>query len=169
MSDCFFTSTLPDYVLDRKIIINNNHVHYVNGYKLVKASELFKRQLIKLRRRELACYQHRRKILAVSKYRLCRAKMKNLSYPKCQPLLLNYPDIPALECLLSFIHCDEETRNTMLSDYIQPTTINSLLEVGLYFQTFDFINQCLHIIALTNRNAYLTMRVSRFLDWFASP
>uniref|UniRef100_A0A5K4FB65 BACK domain-containing protein n=1 Tax=Schistosoma mansoni TaxID=6183 RepID=A0A5K4FB65_SCHMA len=131
MSDCFFISTLPEYLLDRKLIINNNHIHSINGYKLAKSSIIFKNQLIKLRQIEL---------------KNDPLHLNSLSNLKLQPFIIHYSNIYALECLLSFIHCNEETRYQLLYNNIQLSTIYSLLKVGLYFQIYEFTNDCLDIV-----------------------
>ncbi|CAH8456417.1 unnamed protein product [Schistosoma guineensis] len=148
MSNCFFISTLPDYLLDRKVIINNSHVHSISGFKLAKASTIFKHELIKLRQFELVNYHYRRRrttttTIIKSQYQL---QPKSLSDLQFQPLILNYTNIYALECLLSFIHCNHETRSNLLNNNIKPSTINSLLEVGLYYETFEFINDCIQMV-----------------------
>ncbi|TNN06807.1 Kelch-like protein [Schistosoma japonicum] len=150
MSDCFFISTLPEYVHNRKIIINHIHIHYVNGYKLAKASEYFKEKLIKLHQMESSKYQHKveDKIVRSKYQQSCRSTVKNLFNVKLQPLVINYTDITALECLLSFVHCNEEVRSNMLIGYLQSSTINSVLKAGLYFQAPEFINHCLQTVQI---------------------
>ncbi|CAI2724818.1 unnamed protein product [Schistosoma spindalis] len=144
MSDCFFISTLPEYILDRKVIINNSHIHSISGYKLAKASTFFKDELIKLRQFELVNYHYRiRKKIIKKQYSL---QLKSLSNLQFQPLILNYSNIYALECLLSFYHCNNETRFNLLNNYIKPSTINLLLKVGLYYNTLEFINYCIEIV-----------------------
>ncbi|CAH8482802.1 unnamed protein product [Heterobilharzia americana] len=139
-------NTLPKYVLDRKVIINNDHEHYISGYKLAKASEFFKRQLVQLRQNELEKY-HRRK--EQNNELVCdthRIRARSLCDLECEPLIVNYSDIYGLECLLSYIHCNNNIYNNILNKQINSSTVNSMLKTGLYFQVPKFINYCLQII-----------------------
>ncbi|CAH8833576.1 unnamed protein product [Trichobilharzia szidati] len=145
MSHCSFVNTLPDYVLDRIVIINDAHEHHISGFKLAKASEYFKRQLVELRQSELEKYQ-RKEEADESRRQSRRARARSLCDLELQPLIIKYQDIYGLECLLSFIHCSEETRSNTLSTQLNPSTVNSLMKAGLHFQVPGFVNQCMQIV-----------------------
>ncbi|CAH8564166.1 unnamed protein product [Dicrocoelium dendriticum] len=145
MSNCSFVNTLPEYVLDRTVIINDAHEHHVSGYKLAKASEYFKRQLVELRQCELEKYQRKEESDEVRRQNR-RARARSLCELELQPLVLRYPDLYGLECVLSFIHCCEKTRTTTLNTRLSTSTAGSMLKAGLHFQVPSFVSHCLDLI-----------------------
>ncbi|CAL8082443.1 unnamed protein product [Calicophoron daubneyi] len=145
MSHCSFVNTLPEYVLDRTVIINDAHEHHVSGYKLAKASEYFKLQLFELRQGELEKVQ-RKEEADDSRRQSRRARARSLCDLELQPLVLKYPDVYGLEAVLSFIHCCEKTRATTLSNSLTPSTAGSMLKAGLYFQVPSFVSHCVERI-----------------------
>ncbi|KAA3680594.1 kelch-like protein 10 [Paragonimus westermani] len=152
MSHCSFINTLPEYVLDRTVIINDAHEHHVSGYKLAKASEYFKRQLVELRQGELEKFQ-RKEDADESGRQNRRVRARSLCDLELQPLVLKYPDLYGLESVLSFVHCCEKTRATTLSNRLNTNTASSMLKAGLHFQVPSFVNHCLELIQRTLSNS----------------
>ncbi|THD23057.1 Kelch protein 10 [Fasciola gigantica] len=148
MSHCSFINTLPEYVLDRTVIINDAHEHHVSGYKLAKASDYFKRQLVELRQGELE-KSLRKEDTDESRRQNRRARARSLCDLELQPLVLKYPDLYGLESVLSFIHCCDKTRATTLSSRLNTSTAGPMLKAGLHFQVPSFISHCLDVIQST--------------------
>nr|CUU99141.1 hypothetical transcript [Hymenolepis microstoma] len=135
-SQCNFVYTLPEYVLDRVLIINGTHEHRVSGFKLAKASEYFKRQLIELRRGELEKSKIREE--EDEKHpNFRRARARSLCDLQIEPLHINYYDLLGFEIMLSFTHCSNEAR-VSLTDSLDSSKLVSILKAGFHFQVPEF-------------------------------
>uniref|UniRef100_A0A5K3FKI7 BACK domain-containing protein n=1 Tax=Mesocestoides corti TaxID=53468 RepID=A0A5K3FKI7_MESCO len=139
-SDCNFVYTLPEYVLDRTVIINGNHEHRVSGFKLAKASDYFKRQLIELRRGELE---------------KSRIRARSLCDLQIEPLHVNYDDLIGFEMMLSFTHCSEEARCD-LTKSLNSKQLVSILKAGTHFEVPDFVEYFIDAMKqkLTTQNVW---------------
>lgn len=144
MSHCSFVNTLPEYVLDRTVIINDAHEHHVSGFKLAKASDYFRRQLVELRQGELE--QSQIKDADDNRKHNRRARARSLCDLEPKPLIIKYVDIDGLESVLSFIHCCEKTRVVTLSRRVNTDTIGSMLKAGIYFQVPQFVLHCMDVV-----------------------
>ncbi|VDO05253.1 unnamed protein product [Rodentolepis nana] len=135
-NQCNFVYTLPEYVLDRMLIINGTHEHRVSGFKLAKASEYFKRQLIELRRGELEKSKIREE--EDEKHpNFRRARARSLCDLQIEPLHINYYDLLGFEIMLSFTHCSNEARMS-LTDSLDSSKLVSILKAGFHFQVPEF-------------------------------
>ncbi|KAM3181471.1 hypothetical protein ACTXT7_014312 [Hymenolepis weldensis] len=135
-NQCNFVYTLPEYVLDRVLIINGTHEHRVSGFKLAKASEYFKRQLIELRRGELEKSKLREE--EDEKHaNFRRARARSLCDLQIEPLHINYYDLLGFEIMLSFTHCSDEARMG-LTNSLDSSKLVSILKAGFHFQVPEF-------------------------------
>ncbi|VDD76691.1 unnamed protein product [Mesocestoides corti] len=151
-SDCNFVYTLPEYVLDRTVIINGNHEHRVSGFKLAKASDYFKRQLIELRRGEL----EKSRIREDEKQKHPRrARARSLCDLQIEPLHVNYDDLIGFEMMLSFTHCSEEARCD-LTKSLNSKQLVSILKAGTHFEVPDFVEYFIDAMKqkLTTQNVW---------------
>lgn len=134
---CSFVYTLPEYVLDRTVIINGAHEHRVSGFKLAKASDYFKRQLIQLRRGELEKSRARDED-EDKKEQPRRVRARSLCNLEIEPLLISYEDLDGFEMMLSFTHCSEEARKGLASSLTSEKLV-SILKAGTHFEVPDFM------------------------------
>lgn len=174
LNSCSFINNLPNYVLDRTILINGHHKHLISGYKLAKASQTLRGKLIELRKSELEKYQQKysNKIEKIKIYNenknkredeeeckivqndlnvdqfsshhygmICSMSLDNLNN---DPLIINYPDLYGLECVLSFVHCEPNTQ--ILINRLNPTSAKAMLQAGIDFQVNYFITHCIELI-----------------------
>nr|VZI29453.1 unnamed protein product [Spirometra erinaceieuropaei] len=137
MNNCNFVYTLPEYVLDRTVIINDGHEHRVSGFKLAKASEYFKRQLIQLRQGELA--KSRVSEEDNGKQTSRRVRARSLCHLEFEPLRITYDDIDGFETMLSFTHCSEEARRRLASKLTSGKLV-SILKAGMHFEVPSFMD-----------------------------
>lgn len=145
---CNFTYTIPDYALDRVLIINNTHEYRVSGFKLAKASDYFKDQLIELRRGELrkSRLQEEEEDDRHSNNR--RARARSLCDLQIEPLHMEYDDLFGLEIMLSFVHSSDEARVKLSSDFDSKKFV-SILKTGYHFKVPKLIE--FFINALKNK------------------
>ncbi|KAM7535009.1 hypothetical protein Aperf_G00000096607 [Anoplocephala perfoliata] len=136
---CNFVYTLPEYLLDRVIIINGTHEHRVSGFKLAKASDFFKRQLIELRRGELQKSQGELEEDEKQKQVSRRARARSLCDLQIEPLHINYDDLDGFEMMLSFTHCSDEARKR-LTNSLDSTRLISIIKAGIHFEVPDFVD-----------------------------
>ncbi|KAH9284869.1 Kelch-like protein 10 [Echinococcus granulosus] len=134
---CNFVYTLPEYVLDRIVIINGSHEHRVSGFKLAKASDYFKRQLIELRRGELEKSRVREEEDEKQKHSR-RARARSLCDLQIEPLHVSYDDLSGFEIMLSFTHCSDEARKD-LTNTLDSQKLVSVLKAGSHFEVPDLV------------------------------
>ncbi len=135
---CSFVYTLPEYVLDRTVIINGAHEHRVSGFKLAKASDFFKRQLIQLRRGELEKSRARDEDDG-KKQQQKRVRARSLCDLEIEPLHVSYEDLDGFEMMLSFTHCSDEARKNLTSTLTSEKLV-SILKAGTHFEVPDFVD-----------------------------
>ncbi|VDK36202.1 unnamed protein product [Taenia asiatica] len=135
---CNFVYTLPEYVLDRIVIINGSHEHRVSGFKLAKASDYFKRQLIELRRGELEKSRVREEEEDEKQKHSRRARARSLCDLQIEPLHVSYDDLSGFEIMLSFTHCSDEARKD-LTNALDSQKLVSVLKAGTHFEVPDFV------------------------------
>lgn len=136
MTSCNFVYTLPEYVLDRTVVINGTHEHRVSGFKLAKASNFFKRELIQLRQGELEKSRAREE--DGGKHQSRRTRARSLCDLEIEPLHITYEDIDGFETMLSFTHCSEEARKKLTAQ-LTSKKLASILKAGMHFEVPSFV------------------------------
>ncbi|KAL3308442.1 Kelch-like protein 10 [Cichlidogyrus casuarinus] len=147
--ECYFRTNLPSYVLDRKVIINDNHEHNVSGFKLAKASEQFRKLLVSLRKDELQKKKETHTLLPpIRQIKRSRSLSVSVCELELKPLILNYDDLFGIEYVLSYVHnsIQIEEEGGVVLDEPSDDQLHQIISAALHFEVDSILDHVKSII-----------------------